>query len=39
MGWIELGRIPGYALTKDGSYDETLFMWKQRSVTDFRKPG
>jgi ribosomal protein S18 acetylase RimI-like enzyme len=29
MGWVELGRIPGYALTKDGSYDETLFMWKR----------
>jgi GNAT superfamily N-acetyltransferase len=29
MGWVELGRIPGYALTGDGSYDETLFMWKR----------
>jgi len=29
MGWVELGRIPGYALTKDGTYDETLFMWKR----------
>ena len=29
MGWVDLGRIPGYALTKDGTYDETLFMWKR----------
>ena len=29
MGWVELGRIPDYALTKDGTYDETLFMWKR----------
>ena len=29
MGWVELGRIPGYTLTKDGTYDETLFMWKR----------
>jgi GNAT superfamily N-acetyltransferase len=29
MGWVELGRIPGYSLTKDGTYDETLFMWKR----------
>lgn len=29
MGWVEFGRIPGYALTKDGTYDETLFMWKR----------
>lgn len=28
MGWTELGRIPGYALTADGSFDETLFFWK-----------
>jgi GNAT superfamily N-acetyltransferase len=29
MGWIEYGRIPDYALTMDGSYDETLFFWKR----------
>ena len=29
MGWVELGRIPGHALAKDGTYDETLFMWKR----------
>ncbi len=29
MDWIELGRIPGYAVTKDGTFDETLFMWKR----------
>jgi GNAT superfamily N-acetyltransferase len=28
MGWTELGRIPGYAVTADGSFDETLFFWK-----------
>jgi len=25
MGWQELGTIPGYALTADGSFDNTLF--------------
>jgi GNAT superfamily N-acetyltransferase len=29
MGWIELGRIPGYALKADGTFDETLFFWKR----------
>ena len=29
MGWVELGRVPGHALTMDGSYEETLFMWKR----------
>jgi GNAT superfamily N-acetyltransferase len=29
MGWVELGRIPGYSLTLDGTYDETLFLWKR----------
>jgi hypothetical protein len=29
MGWVELGRIPGYALMADGTYEETLFMWKR----------
>jgi hypothetical protein len=28
MGWQEVGRIPGYALRADGTYDETLFFWK-----------
>jgi GNAT superfamily N-acetyltransferase len=28
-GWVELGRIPGHALAKDGTYDETVFFWKQ----------
>jgi GNAT superfamily N-acetyltransferase len=28
MGWIELGTIPGYSLNPDGTYDRTLFMWK-----------
>ena len=25
MGWIELGRVPGYALKFDGEFEETLF--------------
>ncbi len=29
MGWVEYGRIAGYAVTMDGSYDETTFMWKR----------
>jgi GNAT superfamily N-acetyltransferase len=29
MNWIELGRLPDHALAKDGTYDETLFMWKR----------
>jgi len=29
MGWIEYGRIPGYAVQKDGTFEETLFMWKR----------
>jgi ribosomal protein S18 acetylase RimI-like enzyme len=29
MGWVELGRIPGHALAMDGTYDETVFMWKR----------
>jgi GNAT superfamily N-acetyltransferase len=28
MGWIEYGRIPGYAIQVDGTFEETLFMWK-----------
>jgi GNAT superfamily N-acetyltransferase len=29
MGWIEYGRIPGYAIQADGTFEETLFMWKR----------
>jgi GNAT superfamily N-acetyltransferase len=29
MGWIEYGRIPGYAVQVDGSFEETLFFWKR----------
>jgi len=29
MDWHELGRIPGYAITADGSFDDTLFFWKR----------
>jgi GNAT superfamily N-acetyltransferase len=31
MGWIEYGRIPGYAVQANGSFEETLFLWKQLS--------
>jgi GNAT superfamily N-acetyltransferase len=27
--WIELGRLPGHALNKDGGYDDTVFFWKR----------
>jgi GNAT superfamily N-acetyltransferase len=36
MAWVELGRIPGHALSKDGTYDETLFMWKRIDTVDTR---
>jgi hypothetical protein len=29
MGWVEYGRIPGYAVQVDGTYEETLFFWKR----------
>jgi GNAT superfamily N-acetyltransferase len=29
MGWAEYGRIPGYAVQADGTFEETLFFWKQ----------
>jgi GNAT superfamily N-acetyltransferase len=29
MGWIEYGRIPGYAVQANGTFEETLFFWKQ----------
>ena len=29
MGWVEYGRLAGYAVTRDGSFDETLFFWKR----------
>ena len=29
MNWMEYGRIPGYAVQVDGTYEETLFMWKR----------
>jgi GNAT superfamily N-acetyltransferase len=29
MSWVELGKIPGYSRKQDGTYDETLFMWKR----------
>ena len=34
MGWLEYGRIPGYAVKADGSFEETLFFWKQLSRVD-----
>jgi GNAT superfamily N-acetyltransferase len=35
MGWIEYGRIPGYAMQKDATFEETLFMWKQLAQVDW----
>ena len=29
MGWIEYGRVPDYAVQKDGTFEETVFMWKR----------
>ena len=29
MGWHELGLVPGHALSKDGSFDDTRFFWKR----------
>ena len=29
MDWVEYGRIPGYAVQVDGTFEETLFMWKR----------
>jgi GNAT superfamily N-acetyltransferase len=29
MGWTELGTMPGHALSKDGSFDDTVFFWKR----------
>jgi GNAT superfamily N-acetyltransferase len=34
IGWTELGCIPGYALKSDGSFDDTLFVWKALSTGD-----
>jgi len=34
MGWIEYGRIPGYAVQADGTFEETLFFWKQLCKVD-----
>jgi ribosomal protein S18 acetylase RimI-like enzyme len=34
MGWIEYGRIPGYAVQADGAFEATLFFWKQLSKVD-----
>jgi GNAT superfamily N-acetyltransferase len=28
MGWLEYGRIPGYAVLADGTPDEAVFFWK-----------
>ena len=37
MGWVEVGRIPGYAVQIDGTFEETLFMWKR--VDETALPG
>ncbi len=31
MRWHELGVVPGHALSKDGTYDDTVFFWKRLS--------
>jgi GNAT superfamily N-acetyltransferase len=36
MDWNELGVLPGHALSKDGTYDDTLFLWKRLSPGDPR---
>jgi GNAT superfamily N-acetyltransferase len=28
-GWVEYGRIPGYAIQVDGTFEETSFFWKR----------
>ena len=33
MGWIELGVIPGHAYRADGTFDDTLFMWKNINIS------
>lgn len=33
MGWQELGVIPGYSLTADGTFDNTLFFWKRLATS------
>jgi GNAT superfamily N-acetyltransferase len=34
MGWTDYGRIPGYAVQADGTFEETLFFWKQLKQVD-----
>jgi GNAT superfamily N-acetyltransferase len=29
MHWIEYGRVPGYAVQVDGTFEETVFFWKR----------
>ena len=41
MGWVELGRVPDHALNMNGTYEETLFMWKRvdPAGSPFHHPG
>jgi GNAT superfamily N-acetyltransferase len=32
MGWQEAGRIPGYALTAEGTLGDTVFFWKKLDI-------
>jgi GNAT superfamily N-acetyltransferase len=32
MDWVEYGRIPGYAVQADGTFEETIFFWKRLSA-------
>jgi len=29
MGWTALGTVPGHAINKDGTFDDTAFFWKR----------
>ena len=29
MGWTELGVMPGHAMAKDGTFEDTVFFWKR----------
>jgi hypothetical protein len=29
MGWTAFGTVPGHAINKDGTFDDTVFFWKR----------
>ncbi|MSP02105.1 MAG: GNAT family N-acetyltransferase [Acetobacteraceae bacterium] len=39
MGWNELGVIPCHALTKDGTFDDTVFFWKRAGTPSEASSG